>query len=170
MFNKQTALNRQFFTSEEIDASQTSLHQGMTIEGGVITAEKGLVIDGHLKNCHISTTDKSAIFISAMATLEDCVVQSPDLLIDGKFKGTIVVEGKDGEDVGGRLEYGSGAQIFGVAYVSENIVQTKGVKVVMDVQQRPFNKYVAKTTKAVASPDPDLNPVTSVAQFSARQS
>lgn len=142
---KQSAFGRQFFTEAEIGESKSLIPQHISIEGGVIKGVKGLLIDGNLKNCHISTADQSPIFVSAMAQLEGCVIEGHELLIDGKFQGTLAIKGKEGEDVGGRLEYGSGAQVMGVAYISDNIMQAKGIKVVIDLAQRPFEKYVTTT-------------------------
>lgn len=143
--NKANLIARQYFEEHEITNCNSQVPNSVVIKDGVITGTKGLLLDGNLVGCHISTSDNSQIIVSARAELKDCVIEASDVLIDGKFSGTLAIRGKDGEDVGGRLEFGAGSQIRGISYVEENIVQAKGVKVLMDMSQKPYAQFKVAT-------------------------
>ena len=143
--NKSNLLARQYFEESEITGCNSQVPNSVVIKDGIITGNKGLLLDGILIGCHISTSDNSPIIVSARAELKECVIEGGDVLIDGKFSGTLAIRGKDNEDVGGRLEFGAGSQIRGVSYVAENIVQAKGIKVVMDMSQKPYGQFKTET-------------------------
>lgn len=143
--SKTNLIARQYFEEHEITNCNSQVPNSVVIKSGVITGTKGLLLDGNLVDCHISTSDNSQIIVSARAELKECVIEGSDVLIDGKFSGTLAIRGKDGEDVGGRLEFGAGSQIRGVSYVEENIVQAKGVKVLMDMSQKPYAQFKVAT-------------------------
>jgi hypothetical protein len=141
----------QHFDEKELEACEMMFHQSMQIKNASIQGKGGLLIDATMKDCHIKMTDGSAVFVSALATLENCVIESSNVFIGGDFNGDLVMDGGEQEEMGGRREFGSGAKVRGREFVTDNIVQSKGVKVMMDMTTKPFSQFAQSKTVATAS-------------------
>lgn len=94
------------FKSADIESSKSTVPETLVLRGGTVEAEKGLLIDGKLFNTTIDSKDGSPIYVSALAELDNCVINGKDVLIEGSFSGTINASGK--------TEFASGCVVVGI--------------------------------------------------------
>ena len=94
-----------FFKPTDIENSK-NLPESLVFKGGTIECTGGLLVDGQLTGVTIDSKDGSPIYISAMATLQQCVINGSDVLIEGHFSGTL--------NATGRVEFASGCVAVGV--------------------------------------------------------
>lgn len=95
-----------FFKQADIEQSRSTVPETLVLKGGSVEAVKGLLVDGKLSNMTIDSKDGSHIIISALAVLEDCVINGTDVMIEGQFSGTI--------NAAGKTEFASGCVAVGV--------------------------------------------------------
>lgn len=122
------------FTDAEIIAANSLFPEHVTIKNATLAGAKGFLIDSKMADCHISTTDGSPVFISALAKLENCKVEAGDVLIEGYFSGSIAATGK--------VELGAGCTMAGTL--------TKGGAVFLH-PEADFEELVIKSLKSSPS-------------------
>lgn len=122
------------FTDAEIIAANSLFPEHVTIKNATLAGAKGFLIDSKMVDCHISTTDGSPVFISALAKLENCKVEAGDVLIEGYFSGSIAATGK--------VELGAGCTMAGTL--------TKGGAVFLH-PEADFEELVIKSLKSSPS-------------------
>lgn len=106
-------MNLAFFTKEstpevfaQIDEPQSLFGHGLTFEGGTLRGNGGLLIDGKLENVSVTSEDGSAIVVSALADLDNCIINGHHVIVSGKFRGEL--------NATGDLEITDSADILGL--------------------------------------------------------
>jgi hypothetical protein len=94
-----------FFEPTDI-AKAKLIPESLAFTGGAIDCSGGLLVDGNLTKVTLESKDGSPIYISALATLDDCIINGRDVLIEGHFSGVINADGK--------TEFASGCVVVGV--------------------------------------------------------
>jgi hypothetical protein len=94
-----------FFKPTDIENSKV-LPESLVFKGGSIDCSGGLLVDGQLTDVTLESKDGSPIYISALAILQQCVINGSDVLIEGHFSGTLNATGK--------VEFASGCVAVGV--------------------------------------------------------
>jgi Polymer-forming cytoskeletal len=116
----------------------TRLSENTDQEGGILRIKGGALIDGKLKGVTIISVDDSIIKISALATLDACLVHGKDVIVEGIFSGEITAKGdvELGEScsVMGTIEHGGALMISALAEIAE--LTTKKVGAVVQNQAR----------------------------------
>jgi cytoskeletal protein CcmA (bactofilin family) len=102
-----------FFKTTDIESSKAHMHETIVFRGGSLEAKNGLLIDGKLYGTTIDSKDGSPIYVSALAELDDCVINGVDVLIEGSFSGTLNASGK--------TEFASGCVAVGVFNKGEEV-------------------------------------------------
>ena len=98
--------NYNFFNTAALEKTETNLPESLKLKGGAIEAHGGLTVDAQLTGVTLDSKDGSTIYISALAKLEDCVINGKDVLIEGKFSGTL--------NATGQTEFASGCVAVGI--------------------------------------------------------
>jgi hypothetical protein len=94
-----------FFKPTDIENSKV-LPESLVFKGGSIDCSGGLLVDAQLTNVTLDSKDGSPIYVSALATLDDCVINGTDVLMQGHFSGTLNATGK--------VEFASGCVVVGI--------------------------------------------------------
>lgn len=141
------------FAEGNLPAPKTVVNETTDQEGGTLRLKGGALIDGRLTKVTIISVDDSPIKVSALATLDTCVVNCKDIIVEGIFSGEIHAKGdvELGESctVMGSISHSGGLMISGLADTAE--VTTKKVAPAKAAEARP--SYFAGTG---ASTDGDV--------------
>lgn len=93
-------MNFSFFNKEsqpevfaQISDPESLFSEGLSFEGGVLRGKGGLLIDGKLENVSVISEDGSPIVVSALANLNNCIIQGHHVVIGGKFRGELSADG-----------------------------------------------------------------------------
>lgn len=137
------------FPSDCLASPKTRLSENTDQEGGTLRIKGGALIDGKLKGVTIISVDDSIIKISALATLDSCLVKGKDVIVEGIFSGEITAKGdvELGEScsVMGIINHGGGLMISGLADTVELTTKKIGAVVLDD------NRSAATTATAAVN-------------------
>jgi hypothetical protein len=97
--------NYNFFKPTDIENSKV-LPESLILKGGSIDCSDGLLIDAQLTGVTIESKNDAPIYISALANLDDCVINGADVLVEGHFSGTLNASGK--------TEFAAGCVVVGI--------------------------------------------------------
>jgi cytoskeletal protein CcmA (bactofilin family) len=81
------------FPNDKLNAPKTVVSESTDQEGGTMRLKGGGLIDGKLKGVTIIVSDDSFLRISALATLDACVIHCKDIFIEGIVSGDINAKG-----------------------------------------------------------------------------
>jgi hypothetical protein len=132
----------QFFDPTAI-AKAKLIPESLAFTGGSIDCSGGLLVDGNLTKVTLESKDGSPIYISALATLDDCVIHGRDVLIEGHFSGVINADGK--------TEFASGCVVVGVFNKAGEVYMHKLADVDdLAVKSKKPSEQASQVVKAVA--------------------
>ena len=85
--------NYTLFPNDILADAKTVIGQDIEFEGGTLRVNGGALIVGRLTRTTILSIDGSPIKISALATLDSCIINGKDVIVDGEFSGEINAQG-----------------------------------------------------------------------------
>lgn len=81
------------FANDILSDAKTVIGEAIELEGGTLRVNGGALIVGRLTRTTVVSVDGSPIKVSALATLDSCIINGKDVIVDGAFSGEINAQG-----------------------------------------------------------------------------